>query len=177
MEERINAITHGIGATLAFIGLVILVFFSCERGGMWHIISFSIYGVSLVLLYLASTLYHSFTNERRKYIFKIMDHAAIYLLIAGTYTPFALVLLHGILGWIIFGVIWGVALVGIAFQVIFVKRFNIFSTMCYIGMGWLIVLFIKPLIAVIPLYGLIWLIAGGLLYSRNCVLLTTPNSL
>jgi hemolysin III len=132
-------------------------------------VSFSIYGISLFLLYLASTLYHSFTNEKLKYIFKIFDHAAIYLLIAGTYTPFTLVLLHGTLGWIVFSVIWGLALIGIMFQVFFVKRFKVLSTLCYLFMGWLIVVCIKPLAAALPVMGLSWLIIGGLFYTVGAV--------
>lgn len=169
MEETINAVTHGIGAALASIGLVCLIVFAYSYGDVWHIISFSIYGASLVLLYLASTLYHSFTNERKKYIFKIFDHAAIYLLIAGTYTPFTLVTLRGTLGWSVFGIIWGLAAIGIIFQLFFVKRFKVMSTICYILMGWLIIFAIKPLIAALPVYGLLWLIIGGVFYTSGTV--------
>lgn len=169
MEERLNAVTHGIGAVLAFVGLVVLIMSSYLYGGIWHIVSFSVYGVSLVMLYLASTLYHSFNDERRKYIFKIIDHAAIYLLIAGTYTPFMLVPLHGSLGWSVLGLIWGLALIGIVFQVFFVKRFKIVSTICYILMGWFIVTCIKPLVAALPLAGIWWLIAGGLFYTVGAI--------
>ncbi|WP_425059570.1 hypothetical protein SCACP_01610 [Sporomusa carbonis] len=165
MEERLNAVTHGLGATLALAGLLALVVSSYLYGSIWHLVSFSIYGISLVLLYLASTLYHSFSDEKLKYIFKILDHAAIYLLIAGTYTPFALVLFHGVLGWTVFGVVWGLAVAGVIFQIFFVKRFKILSTICYIIMGWLMLIFIKPLVAALPTTGLCWLIAGGLLYT------------
>lgn len=165
LEEILNAASHGFGALLALIGLVALIVVACLYGGIWHRISFAIYGCSLFLLYLASTLYHSFQSAKVKYVLKICDHAAIYLLIAGTYTPFALVIFHGILGWTIFGIVWGLALIGVTQQVFFVKRFKIFSTLCYVGMGWLIVFFIKPLIAVFPLAGLWWLVAGGLLYT------------
>lgn len=169
MEERLNAVTHGIGTVLALGGLVVLIMSSYLYGSIWHVVSFSVYGVSLVLLYLASTLYHSFSDERRKYIFKIIDHAAIYLLIAGTYTPFMLVPLHGSLGWSVLGLIWGLALIGIVFQVFFVKRFKIVSTICYILMGWFIVTCINPLVAVLPLAGIWWLIAGGLLYTVGAI--------
>ena len=165
MEERMNAVTHGFGTLLALIGLVSLIVSSHLYGGIWHLISSSIYGTSLVLLYLASTLYHSFKSEKLKYIFKIIDHAAIYLLIAGTYTPFSLVLFHGTLGWTVFGVVWGLALVGIVFQIFFVKRFKVLSTLCYIFMGWLILIFIKPLVGALPIGGLYWLVAGGLFYT------------
>jgi len=165
LEEKLNASSHGLGALLALIGLVALIVAAYSYGSVWHRISFAIYGCSLFLLYLSSTLYHSCHNDKIKYIFKICDHAAIYLLIAGTYTPFALVILHGKLGWIIFGLVWGLALLGIIQQIFFVKRFKLFSTLCYIGMGWLIIGFIKPLIAVFPLTGLWWLVAGGLFYT------------
>lgn len=165
MEEKMNAITHGAGAILAVAGLISLILAACKHGGIWHIISFSVYGTSLVLLYLASTLYHSFTNNRTKHIFKIADHAAIYLLIAGTYTPFTLVSLHGSLGWTIFGVIWGLAAVGIVFQLFFVKRFKFFATLCYAFMGWAILFAIKPLLAALPVAAIYWLLAGGILYT------------
>ncbi len=165
MEEKLNAITHGFGTVLALIGLCSLVIAAYWHGSIWHLVSFSIYGGSLVLLYLASTLYHSFKNEKLKYIFKIIDHSAIYLLIAGTYTPFTLVLLKGILGWTVFGVIWGLALIGVVFQVFFVKRFKVLSSICYLIMGWAITIFIKPLVAALPIAGIVWLFAGGLLYT------------
>jgi hemolysin III len=165
LEEILNAVTHGMGATFSMVGLVVLIIAAHLYGNIWHLVSFSIYGTSLLLLYLASTLYHSFRNERIKYIFKIFDHAAIYLLIAGTYTPFALVILQGTMGWTIFALIWSLALVGITQQILFVKRFKVFSTICYVVMGWLIVLFIKPLAAALPTAGLLWLVAGGVLYT------------
>jgi len=164
VEEKLNAITHGAGVILALCGLLSLILDAYRTGGIWHLVSFSVYGTSLVLLYLASTLYHSFTG-RTKYIFKIADHAAIYLLIAGTYTPFALVSLHGALGWTIFGVIWGLAVIGIVFQLFFVKRFKLFSTLCYALMGWLMVFALKPLLAALPIMGIYWLLAGGILYT------------
>ena len=124
MEEKLNAITHGIGALLAAAGLVVLIVFASLYGSVWHITSFAIYGVSLVLLYLASTLYHSFKDEKLKHIFKVLDHSAIYLLIAGTYTPFMLVPLHGYLGWTVFAVIWAMAIIGVIFKIFFVKFFK-----------------------------------------------------
>lgn len=169
MEEVMNAVTHGIGTVLAIVGLVLLTVFAYFHGDIWHIISFSIYGTTLVLLYLASTLYHSFTNERIKYILKIFDHAAIYLLIAGTYTPFMLVPLHGKLGWTILGLVWGFALVGIIFQIFFVRRFKFIATMCYVLMGWFIIVAIKPLIAALPAIGMGWLVIGGLFYTFGTI--------
>lgn len=165
MEEVMNAVTHGIGTLLAVAGLVLLTVLAYLHGDIWHIVSFSIYGSTLVLLYLASTLYHSFTNEKVKRIFKILDHSAIYLLIAGTYTPFTLVPLHGVLGWTVFGVVWGLAIIGIVLKVFFAGRFKFVSTMCYLGMGWFIIVAIKPLIATVPALGMNWLFAGGLFYT------------
>ncbi len=169
MEEVMNAVTHGIGTLLSVAGLVLLTVLAYLHGDIWHIVSFSIYGTTLVLLYLASTLYHSFTNERIKRIFKILDHSAIYLLIAGTYTPFTLVPLHGVLGWTVFGVVWGFAMIGIVLKIFFAGRFNIVSTLCYLGMGWFIVFAIKPLIATVPALGMTWLLVGGLFYTLGSI--------
>ena len=168
-EETLNAITHGVGTFLAIIGLVVLVVAAYHSNSTWHLISFLIYGVSLVLLYMASTLYHSFSNEKLKDLFKIIDHSAIYLLIAGTYTPFALVTLDGQLGWNVFAIVWAIAAVGIVFQIFFVKRFKLFSTICYILMGWLAVFVIQPMAEALPAAGLYWLIGGGLFYTVGSV--------
>ncbi|XFO65142.1 hypothetical protein SPSIL_012510 [Sporomusa silvacetica DSM 10669] len=169
LEEILNAVTHGVGSLLALIGLGALMAAAYIDGGVWHVVSFSIYGISLVLLYVASTLYHSFTNEKLKCIFKFLDHSAIYVLIAGNYTPFTLIPLHGTLGWTIFSVIWGLAIAGITFQVFFVKRFKIFATLCYLFMGWLAVVMIKPLLATVPIEGIYWLIGGGLFYTVGAI--------
>lgn len=160
-----NAVTHGIGTALSLAGLIVLTIAAYSAGTVWHLVSFAIYGTSLVLLYLASTLYHSFRNEKVKYVFKICDHAAIYLLIAGTYTPFTLILLHGLLGWIVLSVIWTLAIIGVVLTIFFVARFKVLSTICYLIMGWLVIVAIQPLAAILPLQGLLWLIGGGLLYS------------
>ncbi|HEY3425020.1 MAG TPA: hemolysin III family protein [Negativicutes bacterium] len=169
MQEILNTVTHGVGALFALFGLVVLTVSAYLQGSIWHQVSFIIYGVTLVLLYVASALYHGFMNKKIKYILKICDHIAIYLLIAGTYTPFALVPLHGILGWSLFGVIWLLAVIGIVFKVFFVKRFKIISTVCYIIMGWVILIAIRPLVAALPLAGLYWLIAGGVFYTAGTV--------
>lgn len=169
LEEILNAVTHGVGTLLAIIALSVLTAAAYLNGGVWHLVSFIIYGVSLVLLYLASTLYHSFSNEKIKSVFKFFDHAAIYILIAGNYTPFTLIPLHGTLGWTIFGVIWGLALIGIIFKFFFVKRFKIFSTLCYLLMGWLSVVMIKPLLATLPVEGIYWLVMGGVFYTVGAI--------
>ena len=162
--ERINSISHLIGAALAIAGLVVLVFIASLKGDPWRIISFSIYGATLVLLYSFSTLYHSLSGKT-KYFFQKLDHAAIYLLIAGTYTPFTLVSLRGPWGWSVFGVIWGLALAGLVQDVLLKKRNQILSVSLYVLMGWLVVVAIRPLMQAIPLPGLIWLVSGGLFYT------------
>lgn len=169
LEEKINAITHGIGTVFAVIALIVLIARAYIDGGMWQMVAAVVYGVSLVLLYLASTLYHSFSRRRAKEILKFFDHAAIYILIAGNYTPFTLIPLHGTLGWVMFGLIWGLALVGIIFKIYFVKRFRFFSTLCYLLMGWLAVVMVKPLLAVLPAAAIYWLVAGGVLYTVGTV--------
>ncbi len=169
MEERLNAITHGVGAALALVGLVVLTVAASLYGSAWHVVSFSIFGVTLVLLYLASTLYHSFTHGPTKRVFQRLDHSSIYLLIAGSYTPFALVALHGPTGWTLFGIIWGLALAGIVLEALSKKRHELLVTSCFLGMGWLSVLAIRPLVAALPAAGIAWLVAGGLLYSVGAV--------
>jgi hemolysin III len=164
-EETINAWTHGLGALLSLGGLLVLVILASRYGDAWRIVSCSIYGATLVLLFSSSTLYHSCRSERAKHICRIIDHASIYLLIAGTYTPFVLVSLRGGWGWSLFGVVWGLALAGIVFQVFFVSRFRVLQTLIYLAMGWLAVIAIKPLMTRVPLPGLIWLLAGGLSYT------------
>lgn len=168
-EELANSITHAIGVALSLAALVILVVYAAMQGDGWKIVSFSIYGTSLVLLYTASTLYHSFSSERAKHYLKILDHAAIYLLIAGTYTPFLLVMIRGNWGWTLFGIIWGLAITGIIFKLFFVNRFRIISTIIYLLMGWLILVAFRPLIAHVPENGLYWLLAGGLSYSFGVI--------
>jgi len=165
MEEMMNAVTHGVGALFSLAGLIVLTASAYMYGTVWHLVSFAVYGSSLVLLYLASALYHSFRREKLKYIFKICDHSAIYLLIAGTYTPFSLILLHGFMGWIILGVVWTMAVIGVALKIFFVARLKVVSTICYLIMGWLIVVVIKPIAAVLPAEGLFWLVGGGVFYT------------
>lgn len=168
-EEIFNALTHGVGAIFAVAALTLLIVFASLYGNAWHIVSVTIYGTTLVLLYLASTLYHSFTNEKLKDIFKLLDHSAIFLLIAGTYTPFMLVTIRGVLGWVLLSVVWVFAILGIILKIFFVGRFKIISTVFYLLMGWLIVVAMKPLIAALPVAGLRLLIAGGILYTLGSV--------
>ncbi len=163
--ERFNSITHLIGAVMALAGTIVLVVLVSMRGDVWQIVSFSIYGASLFLLYLMSTLYHSFKG-RVKDVFRLLDHSSIYLLIAGTYTPFTLVCMRGVWGYSIFGVAWGLALIGIIQDFIFRKnRKKWLPIILYIGMGWLIVVALKPLMQVLPLSGFSLLLIGGLFYT------------
>ncbi len=168
-EEIASTITHGIGAALSIAALSVLVVFAGLRGDAWRVVSFSIYGATLVLLYLASTFYHFFSNPRVKRVFHIFDHSAIYLLIAGSYTPFCLVTIRGGWGWSIFGVVWGIALFGIMFKAFFTGRYNFVSTALYLVMGWIIVIAIKPLVVYLPAGAFPWLILGGLSYTAGVV--------
>jgi hemolysin III len=164
-EEFANAMTHGVGALLSIAGLVILVVYAALQGGASRIVAASLFGASLVVLYTASTCYHSFRCPKVKRWLRRFDHAAIYLLIAGSYTPFTLLNLRGGWGWTLFGLVWGIAAVGIAFKLFYTGRFEILSTIAYIAMGWLIIIAIKPAMANIEPAGLAWLTAGGLAYT------------
>jgi hemolysin III len=168
-EELVNAITHGIGVLLSITALVFLIIFSSQQGSPWHVVSFTIYGISMLVLYISSTLVHSFPEGKAKDIFEIFDHSAIYFFIAGTYTPFMLVVINGALGWTLLGIVWGVAVVGVIFKAYFVKKFLFLSTILYIAMGWLIVIAWAPLSATLPAAGLQLLIAGGILYTVGAV--------
>ena len=164
-EEFTNSLTHGLGAGLSVAGLVLLVVRSAQHGNTWHVVSTAIFGASLVLLYAASTLYHSLRGERLKQVLQKFDHAAIFLLIAGTYTPFVLVTLRGPWGWSLFGVVWGLAVAGVTLKFWLAGRFRLISTLIYLAMGWLVMVAIKPLVAALPAGGLRLLIAGGLCYT------------
>lgn len=168
-EEIANAITHGIGVFLSIAALVILTVFSSIHGTVWHIVSFTIYGTTMLLLYLSSTLLHSFPKGKVKNIFEVFDHASIYLFIAGTYTPLLFVVIKGWLGWTIFGVIWGLAIIGVCFKVFFVKKFVVLSTVFYVLMGWLIILAWNPLVTTLSSEGLSLLIVGGVLYTIGAI--------
>ncbi len=164
-EEKLNVISHGIGFLLSVVALVLLVVYSSLYGDVWHIVSYSIYGASLVTLYLASTLFHWSTNPKRRLRLNVFDHASIYILIAGTYTPLLLVTLRGPWGWSLFGVVWGMAIVGIVLKFFYTGRFKKISTLAYVVMGWVVIIAMKPLIENLSTPGLIWLGIGGLSYS------------
>lgn len=168
-EHIANAITHGVGFGLSVACLVLLVVFASLRRGVWEIVSCSVYGATLVILYLASTLYHSIRAPKARRVLNIIDHAAIYLLIAGTYTPYLLVPLRGVLGWSLFGVVWGIAIIGIVFQALFIGRYKFLSTLSYVAMGWMVVATIIPLLRVLPMMAIIWLAIGGLCYTLGIV--------
>ncbi len=166
--ERLNGFTHLMGAVLALAGAAVLVVLAARLGDPWKIVSFSIYGVTLFALYTLSTLYHS-TRGKVKRVFQKLDHCSIYLLIAGTYTPFTLVTLRGAWGWSLFGVIWGLAALGIAQEMWLGKGARILSVVIYVLMGWLSMIAIKPLIAALTPAGFAWLAAGGLFYTGGII--------
>ncbi len=168
-EELANAFTHALGAALGVAGLAVLVTAAARRGDAWKVVSFSVFGATMVLLYTMSTLYHLATNERVKKFLHILDHASIFLLIAGTYTPVSLVTMRGVWGWSIFGVVWGIAAVGIILKIFFTGKYRAASTILYLAMGWIIVVAIKPLLTLMPPAGLYWFLAGGLSYSFGTI--------
>ncbi len=169
VEEIANSAIHGLGVVLSITALVLLTTLAARSGDVWRIVSSAIYGSTLVALYLSSVLYHSFRAPGVKRVFRYFDHSAIYLLIAGSYTPFTLVTLRGAWGWTLFGLVWGVAALGLLMTVIGIGRSRVLASLVYIGMGWLVVIAIKPLLAAIPPGGIAWLVAGGLLYTFGVV--------
>jgi len=170
-EEIASSVSHGIGVGLSIAGLTALVVLAALYGDVWQIVSVSVYGCSLVLLYLASTLYHSFQNPRVKRIFQICDHAAIYLLIAGTYTPFLLISLRGAWGWTFLAVIWGLAFLGIGLKAFFFEYYERLAALGYVFMGWLCVIAGKELLVSVPQASLIWLAVGGVVYTSGIIFL------
>lgn len=168
-EEIANAIIHGIGALLSIAALVILIVFSSLHGTAWHVVSFTLFGVTMVLLYTSSTLVHSFPPGKAKDVFEILDHSSIYFFIAGTYTPFLFVAVKGTLGWTLFGIVWGVAIIGTVFKSFFVKRFLHMSTVLYIFLGWLIVFAWGTLVENVSPQGIIYLVIGGVLYTVGAI--------
>ncbi len=168
-EEITNAILHGIGALLSIAALVLCVVFGAIHHNAYAVVSSCIYGSTLIILYTMSCLYHSLKVNNAKRVFRIIDHCSIYLLIAGTYTPYALVTLNGPLGWTIFGVIWGCAILGIVLNAVDMNRWKIFSMILYIAMGWAIIFTIEPLIRLIEIGGFYLLLAGGIVYTVGAI--------
>ena len=171
-EELINSISHGTGALAAAGGMAVLIVFSALQGDVWKVVSSSIYGATMIMLYTFSALYHSFQDGKVKSVFRIFDHCSIFLLIAGSYTPFTLVTLREAvpaIGWTLFGVVWGAAIIGIVLNIVSLEKFKIFSMICYIAMGWAVVFAIKPLLANLATGGIILLAAGGLAYTVGII--------
>ncbi|MBE0566129.1 MAG: hemolysin III family protein [Krumholzibacteria bacterium] len=168
-EEIAHAITHGIGVLGSAAALVAMVVLAVARGSALLVVGVSVFGASMVILYTASTLYHALTAQRAKQVFKLLDHGAIYLLIAGTYTPFLLVVLGGPWGWSMFGVVWGLALLGIVYEVVLRRPWKWVSLASYLALGWLLVVVTKPLVAALPPGALLLLGAGGAAYTGGAV--------
>ncbi|MBA2238533.1 MAG: hemolysin III family protein [Lysobacter sp.] len=173
-EEIASALTHGLGATAALAGGAVLVTLAAVHGDGWQLIGAIVFGASLLLLYLASTLYHAIQHPAAKGRLKVFDHCAIYVLIAGTYTPFTLIGLRGPWGWGLFAAIWSLALAGVVFKLFFTGRFKRLSTLIYIAMGWLIVVAIRPLLATLDTWTFGWLLAGGLFYTLGTIFYHRP---
>ena len=169
-EERINIFSHAAGLLFSLVALAFMATRASLQGNAWHIVSVCVFGASLIALYAASTMYHSTTRPRLRARLRIIDHATIYILIAGTYTPYALVTMNGMVGWVIFAISWGLAATGIILKLFFTGRFNLLSTLMYIFMGWMIIFFAKPLVVGLPIDGVYWLVAGGLSYTIGAVI-------
>lgn len=163
-EEILNSISHGAGAVFAACGTALLIVLAAFFSDAWGIVSSAVYGFSLIVLYTMSTLYHAITNERAKRVMRVLDHSSIFLLIAGTYTPISLVTLRGPLGWVVFGLVWGSAVIGIVFNAVSIERFKKLSLILYIASGWAVVIAAKPMIATMRPGGLWLLLIGGLFY-------------
>jgi hemolysin III len=176
-EEIANVVTHGIGVALSGAAIALLLVFASRHGTAMHVVASAIYGATLLTLYTASTVYHSVSigSARAKHVAKIVDHSSIYLLIAGTYTPFTLVTLRGPWGWSLFGVVWGLAVVGGALEAFWVYRPRYVSTLVYLAMGWLVVVAVRPLLRTLPAGGLWLLLSGGLAYSLGTIFYLTKR--
>ena len=168
-EEIFNSVSHGTGGLLAIAGTVVLIIFAAIYSNAWGVVSSAVYGASMIILYTMSTLYHAITNQKAKKFFRIMDHNTIFLLIAGTYTPITLVPLRGALGWTLFGVVWGAAILGIVLNSINLEKFSKPSLVCYIAMGWVIFFAIKPMIETVDKVPLIFLLVGGIFYTVGII--------
>lgn len=166
-DEIANVVTHGIGVIFSIGGGATLIALAAGQAGARELISVAIFSASLLLLYTSSTLYHAAIHPETKARLKVLDHCAIFVLIAGTYTPFTIAAIRGAWGWSLFGVIWGMALIGIVFKLFFTGRFKVLSTAIYIAMGWLVIIALVPLVQALSVAGLVWLVAGGVLYTAG----------
>ena len=169
-EELMSSISHGVGTLLGVAALVVGVVMAAIYSDAWCVVSMAVYGATLVILYSMSTIYHGLKPNKGKRVFRVLDHCSIFLLIAGTYTPLTLVSLRGVLGWVLFGIVWAAAILGIVFNAVNLNRFKIFSMICYIAMGWVIVFAFKPLLDIMRTGGIVLLIAGGVAYTIGAVL-------
>lgn len=174
-EERLNILSHAAGLLLGITALIGLLIRAMTLGDGWHIFSFAVFGASLVMLYGASTIYHSSEDPVRRARMRTVDHAAIYVLIAGTYTPFTLITLQGPVGWTLFGIVWGMASIGIVLKLFFTGRFHLLSTLMYVFMGWIVVFALKPLVDALSGDGLAWLFSGGIAYTIGAVFYSIPR--
>ncbi|RMH00698.1 MAG: hemolysin III family protein [Chloroflexi bacterium] len=168
-EELMNFATHGVATGLSIVGTAVLLVLAFLYGTVWHIIGFSVYGISLISLYLASTLYHGSRQPRMKRILRVLDHAAVYLLIAGTYTPFVLISVRTWLGWLLLGVVWGLAILGVVYKIVMIHKFERLSTAVYVLMGWMGVVAFREALAALPTYVLVWIAAGGVFYTIGVI--------
>ncbi len=174
-EEFANALTHGLAAIASLVGSAVLITLAGVYGDAWQITASVVFGTTLLLLYLASTLYHTTQRPTLKKRLKVFDHCAIYLLIAGTYTPFTLIGLRGTLGWTLFGVIWALALFGVVFKLFYTGRFEKLSTLVYVAMGWLVIIAAKPVMASLDAWTFRWLLAGGFFYTLGTFFYHRPS--
>ena len=168
-EEIANSVSHGIGFLLALVAAAVLVIDALRGGVATQIAAATVFGTTMVLLYFTSMMFHAFPRSRAKRVFQLLDHSAIYLLIAGTYTPFTLGVLRGVWGWILFGLVWGMAVVGIVLKVFGGIRYNTVSTLVYVAMGWLVVIAADTVWTLVPMWGIVWLLAGGIAYTAGAV--------
>lgn len=169
LDELLSSVTHGVGVALSVVGTVVLITAASRLGDLWKIVSFSVFGASLILLYLASTLYHSTRHPKLRQGFQMLDHCAIFLLIAGTYTPFLLVNMRGPVGWTLFGVIWGLALTGVILKLIFGQRYKLARVIIYLTMGWLIIFASSTLVETLSSHAIGLTLAGGIIYTLGVI--------
>ena len=170
IEEKWNVYTHALGLFLSVIGFFLLISKAINEGGTLKIIGFSIFGISLIILYTASTFFHNSKDPKKRKKLNVLDHASIFILIAGSYTPFTLVTLNGTLGWIIFAIVWSIALIGVILKLFYTGKFEKISTIAYVLMGWIVIFVIKPIIENISIEGFYWLLAGGIFYTIGALL-------
>ncbi|MGI6200600.1 MAG: PAQR family membrane homeostasis protein TrhA [Christensenellales bacterium] len=174
-EEIFNAVSHGVGTLLSIAALVVGVVFAALYGDAWRVVSAAIYGATLIILYCMSTLYHAITNPTAKKVFRVFDHCSIFFLIAGTYTPYTLVTLRGPWGWSLFAVVWAAAILGTVLNAISIERFKKFSIVCYVAMGWVVILAVNPLLQALPMPGFWLLIGGGVVYTLGIIFYKLKN--